>query len=150
VATESDIDPHLMAIVEMFQLSAFTSLGKLIDPTTGKAEVNLQGARFAIDTLEMLERKTSGNLTDAERRHLTAALDTLRLNYLEETKAASATSAPGSATDAPTQAAPDSESGATAGAPSTENKSGDGEKIPAPDVAPGESAASAKEGGEPS
>ncbi len=81
-----DINPHLAALIELLHTSAFTALGKLKDPETGEVRRNLDVARFYIDTLEMIEGKTLGNLTDAEKRHLASVLDTLRLNYLDEAK----------------------------------------------------------------
>jgi hypothetical protein len=61
-------------------------LGKLANPMTGKAEKNLPAARLFIDTLEMLERKTQGNLTADETKVLHATLTDLRLMYVEESK----------------------------------------------------------------
>jgi hypothetical protein len=84
--TEFGVDPHLAGIIDLMHVSAFTALGKLMDPATGKTHRNLDAARFYIDTLEMIEKKTAGNLTDAERKHLASVLDTLRLNYLDEMK----------------------------------------------------------------
>jgi hypothetical protein len=66
------------------------SLGKLMNPVTRKVEVNLEGARDTIDTLEALEARTRGNLDADEARVLRQALTDLRLNYVEELKKASA------------------------------------------------------------
>lgn len=94
---EFDINPHLAALIELLHTSAFTALGKLKDPQSGEIHRNLEVARFYIDTLEMIEAKTLGNLTDAEKRHLAMVLDTLRLNYLDEAKKPEA--APSSASE---------------------------------------------------
>ena len=66
------------------------ALGKLMNPVTRKIEVNLEGARDTIDTLEAIEARTRGNLDADEARILRQALTDLRLNYVEELKKANA------------------------------------------------------------
>lgn len=80
------IDPHFAALIDLLHASAFTALGKLVDPATGATQRDLQAARFYIDTLEMIEKKTAGNRSDEETRQLVAVLDLLRLNYLDESR----------------------------------------------------------------
>lgn len=70
-------------LVLMFSATAMRNLGKLVNPATGKTEVDLPGAQFAIDMLEMLEFRTRGNLGDSEARMLGDALTSVRLNYVE-------------------------------------------------------------------
>jgi uncharacterized protein DUF1844 len=70
----------------LFSNQAMICLGKLANPMTGKAERNLAAARLFIDTLEMLERKTQGNLASDETKVLQATLTDLRLMYVEESK----------------------------------------------------------------
>lgn len=53
-------------------------LGQLPHPATGKRELNLRAARSVIDSLEMLEEKTRGNLTEVEDKLLRSALANLR------------------------------------------------------------------------
>jgi hypothetical protein len=62
------------------------SLGKVMNPTTGKAEVNLELARDSIDTLLMLKEKTKGNLTETEKGLLENSMQDLELNYVEVAK----------------------------------------------------------------
>jgi hypothetical protein len=62
------------------------ALGKLLNPMTRKVEVNLEGARDTIDTLEAIEARTRGNLEPDEARVLRQILTDLRLNYVEELK----------------------------------------------------------------
>lgn len=73
-------------LVAIFHSSAMVSLGKLKNPATDRIERNLEQAKQAIDTLEMLRIKTDGNLTDNEKRMLEHALTELRLNYVDELK----------------------------------------------------------------
>jgi hypothetical protein len=78
---------RFLDMVGLFSTQAMIALGKLINPATGKTEKNLAAARLFIDTLEMLERKTSGNLTPDEAKVLRASLTDLRIMFVEESKA---------------------------------------------------------------
>jgi hypothetical protein len=77
---------RFLDMVGLFSSQAMIGLGKLANPATGKAEKNLPAARLFIDTLEMLEHKTKGNLTGEETKVLHAALTDLRLMFVEESK----------------------------------------------------------------
>lgn len=77
---------RFLDMVGLFSSQAMICLGKLANPMTGKAEKNLAAARLFIDTLEMLENKTRGNLTAEETKVLQATLTDLRLMYIEESK----------------------------------------------------------------
>ena len=67
--------------------SALYHMGMVPDPTTGKpAEPNLPVARQTIDTVEMLQDKTQGNLSDEESNLIKNLLTELRMRYLEATK----------------------------------------------------------------
>jgi hypothetical protein len=65
--------------------SALYHLGVVGDPETGQTsgEPNLPLARQTIDTLEMLERKTQGNLDGEEAQLLEALLYELRMRFVE-------------------------------------------------------------------
>ena len=78
---------RFLDMVGLFGTQAMIALGKLANPATGKAEKNLPAARLFIDTLEMLESKTKGNLNSDETKVLHATLTDLRLMYVEESKA---------------------------------------------------------------
>ena len=56
-------------------------LGQVPNPTNGKLEVNLKAARSVLDSLEMLELKTTGNRTPEEDKLLQTALLNLRNLY---------------------------------------------------------------------
>ena len=85
---------RFLDMVGLFSSQAMIALGKVMNPTTGKAEKNLQVASLFIDTLEMLQRKTTGNLTPDETKVLQATLTDLRLMYIDETKAPAAPAEP--------------------------------------------------------
>src|SRR5882724_178750 len=77
---------RFLDMVGLFGTQAMIALGKLANPATGKAETNLPAARLFIDTLEMLESKTKGNLNSDETKVLHATLTDLRLMYVEESR----------------------------------------------------------------
>jgi hypothetical protein len=67
--------------------SALYHMGMVPDPETGKpAAPNLPVARQTIDTVEMLQNKTQGNLSDEEANLIKNLLTELRMHYLEAVK----------------------------------------------------------------
>lgn len=72
-------------LVDTFFLQSMISLGKHINPMTGKYERDLNISKYQIDILELLDEKTKGNLTKEEEQHLGDILHTLRMAYLDET-----------------------------------------------------------------
>lgn len=68
------------------QQAAMVSLGKLMNPMSGKIEKNLEAAKNTIDTLAAIESRTRGNLESDEQRVLTQVLTDLRMNYVDELK----------------------------------------------------------------
>jgi hypothetical protein len=81
---------RFLDMVGLFSSQAMMALGKIANPMTGKAEKNLPAARLFIDTLEMLEQKTAGNLTADETKVLQSTLTDLRLMFVEESQAPAA------------------------------------------------------------
>ncbi len=68
--------------------SALYHLGLIAEPETGKpGQKNLPMARHSIDTLELLEQKTQGNLTAEEAELLAKLLTELRVHYVEASRA---------------------------------------------------------------
>jgi hypothetical protein len=57
---------------------AMICLGQIPHPVTGKQEVAKDQARYFIDTLAMLQEKTSGNLTADEEKAISGLLHQLR------------------------------------------------------------------------
>ena len=70
-------------LVTMLFTQAMAMLGQMPDPNTGEAKVNKPFAKHYIDTLEMLETKTKGNLEDQEAAMLNEALHALRMMYVD-------------------------------------------------------------------
>ena len=91
--TPDDMNKALFShLVMSLATSAMTHMGKLVDPASGKSEVNLDAAQSTIDVIEMLQAKTTGNLDAEESRFLNQSLTALRLNYVETVKATPGTS----------------------------------------------------------
>src|SRR4030065_812048 len=79
-------DELLLHLVFMFQTAALQQMGKLINPVTQKIEKNLEQAKYSIDILEVLQKKTKGNLKEEENKYIENVLFELRMNYLDELK----------------------------------------------------------------
>ena len=74
------------SFVASLYMSAMIQMG-LMHERDETPQVDLVGARHTIDTLSMLEEKTRGNLTDAEKALLQDCLFRLRMAFVEITNA---------------------------------------------------------------
>ncbi|MCU0610589.1 MAG: DUF1844 domain-containing protein [Candidatus Eisenbacteria bacterium] len=102
-------EPLLMALVGNLQVMTYVYLGKLADPAGGDAVRNLPAAKASIDTLQMLRRKTAGNLTEAEARLLDHVIFELQMNYVDESSRPESSASV--ETPAETEAAPSAPNG---------------------------------------
>ncbi len=84
---------YFAQLVLMLSGSALQQMGKLIDPQTKKAQINLEAAQATIDLLDMIEAKTKGNLDKDEERMLRDTLMSLKMNFVETMEAAGGQSA---------------------------------------------------------
>jgi len=75
-------------LVDFLAGNAAARLGMLPDARTGQAFLDLEGANELIEMLDALSEKTRGNLTHEEEQLLIEVLRSLKLSYLEMTKAA--------------------------------------------------------------
>ncbi len=71
-------------LVIMFQSAAMQHMGKIKNPMTDKIERDIEQAKISIDILDMIQRKTEGNLEEYESKLLKSVLQDLRLNYVQE------------------------------------------------------------------
>jgi hypothetical protein len=71
-------------LVAMLHFAAMQQMGKIKNPMTDTLERNLEAARHTIDTLNMLQVRTRGNLTTEEDQFLRQMLQELKLNYVDE------------------------------------------------------------------
>lgn len=77
-------------LMESFVAQALLYMGAIPDPTTGRAMVSLEHAKYQIDLLGVLEAKTKGQLAPEEAEMLGETLTALRMQYVEITKAVAA------------------------------------------------------------
>lgn len=75
--------PGFDTLVHTLASQALFSLGAVPDPRDNKRYVNLDLAKFHIDTLKVLEEKTRNNLTDDEKKLLDQTLYELRSLYVQ-------------------------------------------------------------------
>jgi hypothetical protein len=75
-------------LVDFLAGNAAARLGMLPDARTGQAFLDLEGANELIEMLDAIGEKTRGNLTHEEEQLLLEVLRSLKLSYLEMTKAA--------------------------------------------------------------
>jgi hypothetical protein len=84
-------------LVGVLAHQAILGLGAVGDPKTGRIVVDLEGARFSIDLLDVLEQKTKGNLTPEEAAELKQVLAELRARYVQFAQLVARQSAAGGA-----------------------------------------------------
>jgi hypothetical protein len=75
-------------LVDFLTRNAAAMLGGMADPRTGQAFVDLEGAREMIDMLDALREKTKGNLAQPDEDLLIEVIGSLKLTYMEVSKAA--------------------------------------------------------------
>ena len=73
-----------MMLVQQHQQIAMMGMGKIKNPSTDQVERDLKSAKFAIDTLLMIQTFTEGNLPNELKNYLDQTINNLRLNYAEE------------------------------------------------------------------
>lgn len=76
-------------LVDFLTRNAAAMLGGVADPRTGQAFLDLEGAREMIDMLDALREKTQGNLAQQDEDLLIEVIGSLKLTYMEVSKAAS-------------------------------------------------------------
>jgi len=75
-----------MMLIQQHEQIAMMGMGKVKNPATEKIERDLKSAKYSIDTLNMIERFTKGNLPKELSEYLNQTLTNLRLNYADEKK----------------------------------------------------------------
>lgn len=76
-------------LVDFMTRNAAAMLGGMTDPRTGQAFVDMEGAREVIDMMDALRDKTRGNLAKADEDLLIEVIGSLKLTFMEISKAAS-------------------------------------------------------------
>lgn len=75
-------------LIDFLARNAAAMLGGMADPRTGQAFLDLDGAREMIDMLDALRESTRGNLAQADEDLLIEVIGSLKLTYMEVSKAA--------------------------------------------------------------
>tara|TARA_B100001248_G_scaffold230055_1_gene189768 strand:- start:2075 stop:2395 length:321 start_codon:yes stop_codon:yes gene_type:complete len=70
-------------VVQTFKSSALISLGKTRNPMTKKVDINLEQAKYYLDILAMLQKKTKNNLSEYEKQMLTNNLSEVKMSLIE-------------------------------------------------------------------
>jgi len=86
--------PSFEMLIDLIARNAVALLGGITDPRTGQPMMDLDGAREIVDMLDSLREKTRGNLAPEEEQLLLDVIGSLKMSYLELSKAAAA-AAPG-------------------------------------------------------
>ena len=84
MADNQKVDQHFLNIIMVFATSCWQHLGKIPNQMTGKTSKDMMQAQIAIEILDMLSRKTKGNLTSEEDKLLLNTLTDLQLNFADE------------------------------------------------------------------
>lgn len=85
--------PSFEMLVDLVARNAVALLGGVTDPRTGQPMMDLEGAREVVDMLDSLREKTRGNLAPEEEQLLLDVIGSLKMSYLELSKAAAAAAA---------------------------------------------------------
>jgi hypothetical protein len=85
MAEQQHTDQALFSAL-LFSLHAagMQQLGKIMNPMSGQVERDLEQAQATIEMLEMIKRKTTGNLSEAENKLLGRLLYEMQMNYVDE------------------------------------------------------------------
>jgi len=88
--SEESIAPsrNFQMLVDFLTRNAAAMMGGMADPRTGQAFLDLEGARDMIDMLDELRDKTRGNLAKSDEDLLVEVLGSLKLTYMEVSRAA--------------------------------------------------------------
>lgn len=76
-------EPSFQALVSVLASQAIMGLGAYADPKSGRVVIDLEGSRFSIDLLGVLEEKTKGNLSEQEALDLKQLLAELRSRFVQ-------------------------------------------------------------------
>lgn len=92
-ATETDANEPapsrgFQMLVDFLTRNAAAMLGGMADPRTGKPFVDIEGAREMIDMLDALRDATRGNLAKVDEDLLIEVIGSLKLTFMEISKAA--------------------------------------------------------------
>jgi hypothetical protein len=81
-----DFEADFAAFIYSLNTQALLFMGKIPNPISKKYEKDLGTAKYLIDTIDMLSKKTKGNLDENEAKLIENILYDLRMAYISEKK----------------------------------------------------------------
>ena len=78
-----EVEINFLNYITSLGFQAMIFLGEIPNPITNEVEKNLTQAKFLIDTLSMLNEKTTGNLNDQEKNLLESSIYELQMRYVQ-------------------------------------------------------------------
>jgi hypothetical protein len=81
-----DFEADFATFVYSLNTQALLFMGKIPNPISKKYEKDLGTAKYLIDTIDMLSKKTKGNLDENEAKLIENILYDLRMAYISEKK----------------------------------------------------------------
>jgi len=81
--------PSFAGLVNLLAMQAIVGLGGMAGPGGQEIPPNLELAKHHIDLLDVLDKKTAGNLDANEKTIMDSTLHQLRMAYVEMVRAAS-------------------------------------------------------------
>ncbi len=76
-------EPNFQALMSILASQAIMGLGAYADPKTNRPVIDLEGAKFSIDLLEVLEEKTKGNLSEQEASDMKQLIAELQNRFVQ-------------------------------------------------------------------
>ncbi len=76
----------IKAIVTLLATQSMINLGEIVDPLTKSTSLNLPSAKIFIDLVEVLKKKTAGNLSVEEEKFMKNILGNLKKVYQNKIK----------------------------------------------------------------
>lgn len=86
IKMQEDIRRDIRSIIVLLATQGMINLGEIKDPISNTHKIDLEGARLFIDRLEVLEKKTKGNLSTEEEGFLTEVLSNINKVYEKKLK----------------------------------------------------------------
>lgn len=84
--TESKFEPSFSIFLTSLGMQAMIFLGEMPNPINNETKVELERARYMIETITMIKERTKGNLSSEEQKLIDDILYGLRLKYAERSK----------------------------------------------------------------
>ncbi len=73
--------------VATLRLQVLVCLGLVPNPATKSRQIDLEQAKYLIDTLNIIQQKTQGNLDETERKVLEGVLYEVEMRYVDAVNA---------------------------------------------------------------